>query len=53
MIKTAYRKMAVKWHPDKHGNAEVEQQAEAERMFKDIGEAYSVLSDQNKKEMYD
>jgi DnaJ homolog subfamily C member 7 len=53
MIKTAYRKMAVKWHPDKHGNADEKTQAEAEVMFKEIGEAYAVLSDAKKKEMYD
>ena len=52
-IKTAYRKMAVKWHPDKHGQADDAQKEEAERMFKDIGEAYAVLSDAKKKEMYD
>ena len=53
MIKTAYRKMAVKWHPDKHGNADEKTQAEAEVMFKEIGEAYAVLGDAKKKEMYD
>ena len=33
--------MALKWHPDKNPN----NQAEAERMFKQISEAYEVLSD--------
>ena len=45
-IKKAYRKAAVQWHPDKHSNGTEEEQKEAEARFKDIGEAYSVLSDQ-------
>ena len=45
-IKKAYRKAAVLWHPDKHSNGTEEEQKEAEARFKDIGEAYSVLSDQ-------
>lgn len=48
-IKSAYRKMAKKWHPD----ANPDNKAEAEEKFKDVGEAYSVLSDPKKKQMYD
>ncbi|CAK4073419.1 unnamed protein product [Aphanomyces euteiches] len=46
-IKQAYRKLAVRWHPDKNKDPQ------AEEMFKKIGEAYAVLSDKVKREEYD
>ena len=46
-IKQAYRKLALRFHPDKN-NAE-----DAEERFKEIGEAYEVLSDENKKAAYE
>ncbi|KAJ1627703.1 DnaJ domain-containing protein [Pavlovales sp. CCMP2436] len=48
-IKKAYRKMAMKWHPDKN----TDKKEEAEARFKKIAEAYDVLSDPNKRETYD
>jgi len=51
-IKKAYKKLALRWHPDKNGQDE-ETRAAAEIKFKDINEAYSVLSDQQKKQRYD
>ncbi|MFS8159965.1 MAG: DnaJ domain-containing protein [Candidatus Roizmanbacteria bacterium] len=51
-IKKAYKKSALKWHPDKNSSSE-ETTSEAEKIFKDIGEAYSVLSDPQKRQRYD
>lgn len=51
-IRSAYRKLALKWHPDRWAtNPSVA--AEAKRRFQQIQEAYSVLSDQGKRSMYD
>ena len=49
-IKKAYRKLALKWHPDRH---EADKRAEAETQFKRIAEAYEVLSDADKRSRYD
>ncbi|KAG9348043.1 hypothetical protein JZ751_004063 [Albula glossodonta] len=48
-IKKAYRKLALKWHPDKNPN----NKEEAERRFKELAEAFEVLSDGNKRNIYD
>lgn len=48
-IKTAYRKMAMKWHPDKNPN----DKENATRHFKEVSEAYEVLSDKEKRGIYD
>ena len=53
VIKKAYRKAALVWHPDKQSGKSEEEQKEAEKMFKDVGEAYGILSDPKKRQMYD
>lgn len=52
-IKKAYRKLAVKWHPDKWSQASEAEQKTAEQNFKEVGEAYAVLSDVQKRARYD
>ena len=47
-IKSAFRKMAMKYHPDRNPG-----DASAEEKFKEVNEAYSVLSDPDKKAKYD
>ncbi len=48
-IKAAYRNMAKKWHPDRNPD----NKTIAEEKFKDVGEAYETLSDENKRKQYD
>ncbi|KAJ6883362.1 dnaJ [Populus alba x Populus x berolinensis] len=53
-IRSAYRKLAMKWHPDKWAqNQSPGVGGEAKRRFQRVQEAYSVLSDQFKRSMYD
>lgn len=46
-LKKAYRKLALKFHPDRNKSAD------AEEKFKEINEAYQILSDENKRKTYD
>lgn len=46
-IKSAYRKLAKKYHPD------LNKEPGAEQKFKDVNEAYNILGDENKRSQYD
>eukprot|EP01062_Namystynia_karyoxenos_P024596 TRINITY_DN19605_c0_g1_i1.p1 TRINITY_DN19605_c0_g1~~TRINITY_DN19605_c0_g1_i1.p1 ORF type:complete len:363 (+),score=106.08 TRINITY_DN19605_c0_g1_i1:74-1162(+) len=48
-LRRQYKQLAVRWHPDKNP----QNREQAERMFKAIGEAYQVLSDPTKRQLYD
>jgi len=52
-IKLAYRKAAMKWHPDRWVDGTEQEKKDAEEKFKEASEAYSVLSDADKKARYD
>lgn len=52
-IKGAYRKAALKWHPDRWVNGSEAEKKTVEEKFKEASEAYSVLSDPEKKARYD
>jgi len=54
-IKSAYKKLALKWHPDRVGQAGhlAQSKEEAEIKFKELNKAYSVLSDTRSREVYD
>ena len=47
-IRSAYRKLALQWHPDKHQNKE-----EAHTKFQEIAFAYAILSDEGRRRRYD
>ncbi|XP_022036799.1 dnaJ homolog subfamily B member 6 [Helianthus annuus] len=49
-LKKAYRRLAMIWHPDKNPNTN---KSDAESKFKQISEAYDVLSDPQKRQIYD
>ncbi|EKX41806.1 hypothetical protein GUITHDRAFT_74529 [Guillardia theta CCMP2712] len=48
-IEKAYKKLALKWHPDKNPD----RPQHAEKMFKEINEAYQILTDDQKRARYD
>ncbi len=52
-IKSAYKKMAIKYHPDRQAGKSETEKKEAEEKFKEAAEAYDVLRDPQKRQQYD
>lgn len=52
-IQKKYRQLCLKYHPDRQQDKTEDEQKEAEEKFREIAEAYSVLSDDNKRHQYD
>ncbi|KAJ3725970.1 hypothetical protein C8R42DRAFT_718224 [Lentinula raphanica] len=52
-IKKSYRRLALKYHPDKHATASESAKAEVSLKFQQIGFAYAVLSDDKRRKRYD
>jgi len=52
-IKKAFRKLSLQYHPDRQGGKSEEEKKAAEEKFKEIGAAYAILSDPDKKAQYD
>ena len=52
-IKSAFKKLALKWHPDRWVSGTDEEKKTAEEKFKEASEAYEVLSDPDKRAKYD
>ena len=52
-LKRAYRKAALRWHPDKHAHEDGGKQAEADARFKELSAAWAVLSDDACRAAYD
>lgn len=53
VLKSKYRSLSKKWHPDKFATKSEKERTEAEEKFKEITEAYNVLSDTEKRRQYD
>ena len=52
-LRKAYKRLAMKWHPDKNNHQHPLKKEESEAKFKQISEAYDVLSDPKKRQIYD
>lgn len=52
-IKKSYRKLILLWHPDKHKNINLDEKNRINDKFIEINTAYDILSDDNKKKLYD
>ena len=52
-IKRAYKKMALKWHPDKHQSKSPPEKQKAKEMFMKVGEAFEIISDPDLRRRYD